>query len=375
MKVRLERDTLSAAVAWAARQLPAKAQLPILSGLMLTAESDGLMADGTLSLAAFDYEVSGRTEVAADVMEPGRALVGGRLLSEIVKSLPGRPVEITTEGTRVRLTCGASKFTLLTMPLDDYPSLPVMPAGSGMISGDLFSTAVAQVAVAASKDGTPPMLAGVRVEISGDQITMMATDKYRLAERTIPWRPTDPNVQAGALVRAFTLSEIARSVAGGTDLTVGVGDNLIGFESAGRRTTSLLMDGEYPKVRALFPVEFEGHVVVNQTELIDAVKRVGLVADRNTPIRLAATDGGIVLDSGSGEDATASEGLAAIVAGPDIEQGFNVPYLVDGLSSIGGPWVRISYTKVGKPVVLSGQSAEDGEPDGDYRYLLMPMRL
>ena len=252
MKFRVERDVLAEAVTWVARALPARPPVPVLAGLLL--EADG---EGVLRLSSFDYEVSARVEVPSEVADAGTVLVSGRLLADISRSLPGKPVDVATDGSRVALTCGASRFTLLTMPVDDYPTLPGLPPASGTIGGDEFTRAVAQVTVAASRDETLPILTGVRMEIEGERLTLLATDRYRLAMRTLPWRPAAPDTSAVALVRARTLSEVSKALGSAADVTLalstGSGSELIGFEAGGRRTTSLLVDGEYPKVRALFP--------------------------------------------------------------------------------------------------------------------------
>ena len=177
MKLRVERDVLADSVAWAARTLPSRPSMPVLAGLVLTA------ADGSLTLSSFDYEVSGKVTVAADIAESGTVLVSGRLLADIARSLPAQPVTIENEGTRVLLTCGRSSFTLPTLPVEDYPQLPAMPDSSGTITGQSFAAAVAQVAIAAGRDDTLPTLTGIRMEFEGANITLAATDRYRLAVR------------------------------------------------------------------------------------------------------------------------------------------------------------------------------------------------
>jgi len=306
-------------------------------------------------------------------------LVSGRLLADISRSLPGKPVDVATDGSRVSLTCGASRFTLLTMPVEEYPTLPTMPDGSGAVAGDLFTQAVAQVTVAASKDETLPILTGVRMEIEGETVTLLATDRYRLAMRTLAWRPSSPGISTVALVRARTLSEVSKALGAAGDvslaLSTGAGTELIGFEAAGRRTTSLLVDGEYPKVRSLFPAESPTYAVVSTHLLVEAVRRVALVAERNTPVRLSFTDGAITLEAGQGEDAQASEAVEASLVGDDLSIAFNPQYLLDGLGALGTPFARLSFTVAAKPAVITGQAEADGEDDVDYRYLLMPVRL
>lgn len=374
MKFRVERDVLADAVTWTARSLPSRPPVPVLAGVLLEADPQG-----TLTLSSFDYEVSARVEVVAEVADGGRVLVSGRLLADISRSLPAKPVEITTDGSKVSVTCGASRFSLLTMPVDEYPALPAMPEAAGIVTGDMFTEAVAQVTVAASRDETLPILTGVRMEIEADRVTLLATDRYRLAMRELTWRPCSPGTSTVALVRARTLSDVAKALGAGSDVTLALaaegGNELIGFESGGRRTTSLLVDGEYPKVRALFPSEAPIFAVVETAALVESVRRVSLVAERNTPVRLGFTDGLVRLEAGQGDDAQASEALEAELTGEDIAIAFNPQFLLDGLSAIGRPYARLSFTQASKPAVLSGQLEIDGPGDDSYRYLLMPVRM
>ena len=372
MKLTIDRAVLAEAVTWTARALPSRSPVPVLTGLLLQAEADGI-----LRVSSFDYEISARTEVAAEVADAGTVLVSGKLLADIVRSLPSRPVDLVTDGSRVRLACGGSKFTLLTMPVDDYPALPAMPDRSGTIDGAVFAHAVAQVAVAASREDSPPMLAGVRVEIDGDEVTLLATDRYRLAMRTVGWKPSAPDLKTAALVKARTLTEVAKALSGG-DVTLGLSaddrSGLIGFESGGRRSTSLLMDGQYPRVRALFPAESPTYAVVDVAALTEAVRRVSLVVERHTAIRLTFDDGTLVIDGGQGEDAQASEAVPCELVGDGLAIGFNAAYLLDGLAALSTPSVKVSMTAPGKPAVVTGQAA-DGSGDDSFRYLLMPMKL
>ena len=270
MKLTIDRDVFAEAVTWTARALAVRPPVPVLAGLLLDADA------GTITVSGFDYETSARMTVAAEVGEPGRVLVSGRLLADIVKSLPAKPVTLALDGTRVLLKCGAAKFTLLTMPVDEYPDIPVVPESSGVIPAEVFTRAVGQVAVAASRDETLPILTGVRVELGADTVTLLATDRYRLAMRVLPWT-TDPRTSGtvpAVLIRSRTLADVAKSLIPGTDLQVGFGDSHAGFQAGQRRTTSLLVDGEYPKVRALFPAAADAVAVVETDALVQAVKRV-----------------------------------------------------------------------------------------------------
>lgn len=372
MKFRVERDALAESVAWAARTLPSRPSLPILAGLLLEADASGLV------VSSFDYETSSRVEISADVSEAGRALVSGRLLADISRALPAQPVQVIIDGTRVSLTCGKSAFTLPTFPVEDYPSLPAMPSSSGTIPGSLFAAAVAQVAVAAGRDDTLPTLTGIRVEVDGSTVTLAATDRYRLAMREFPWSPASPSISVNALVPARTLAETAKSLAGADLVHMSLAEGtegLMGFEGDGRRTTTRLLDGEFPKYRSLLPSETLSAAMVSTAALVESVKRVALVAERNTPVRLTFTDGEVVLRAGSGEDAQASEAVECSMQGDSIEIAFNPQYLLDGLGALDAPFTKLSFTQATRPAVLSGASAVDAESSNDYRYLLMPVRL
>jgi DNA polymerase III subunit beta len=382
VKFRVERDVLADAVAWTARALPLRPSAPVLAGLLIEAGSiDG--ADG-LQLSTFDYETSARATLNADVSAEGRALVSGRLLADICRSLPNKPVDVVVDGAKVTLTCGSARFSLQTMPVEDYPTLPSMPESRGKVKSELFAHAVGQAVTAAGRDDMLPVLTGVRIELDGSTISMLATDRFRLSQRELEWDPGAPDLSAAALVPAKVLADTAKSLTGGSEISIalsstGTGEGIIGFEgSAGggvRRTTTRLLDGEFPKVRSLFPSEHLTVARVDRSVLIDAVKRVALVAERNTAVQMSFADSVLTLDAGSGEEAMASESIEATVTGDDLTTGFNPQFLLDGLSALESSFVELAFTTASKPVVLSGVDSLDGESDADFRYLLMPRRL
>jgi DNA polymerase-3 subunit beta len=385
MELRVERDSLADAVVWTARSLPARPPMQVLLGLLLE------VGDTGLAVSAFDYEVSSRIELPATVAEPGRVLVPGRLLADIVRSLPAQPVDLRREGTRVVLTCGAARFTLPTLPVEDYPALPDMPTTTGSLESDVFAAAVAQVAIAAGRDDTLPVLTGVRLEIEGEQLTLAATDRYRLAVRTLTWRPEQPGLSATALVPARTLAETAKALTGGAEVTLALaaasgsgaaGEGMIGFEGgpAGslRRTTSRLLEGEFPKYRSLLPSESSSIAEVPTLPLVEAAKRVALVAARNAPVRLGFSSDGLVLEAGGADDAQASERLECGWEGAEpLQIAFNPAYLLDGLAAVDSDTTTLSFTGPTRPAVLTGKRTESsgGTETADYRYLLMPVRL
>ncbi len=383
MKFRVERDVLADAVAWAARALPVRPSSPVLAGLLIEAGQLGDDGEG-LQLSTFDYETSARATLNADISAEGQALVSGRLLADICRSLPSKAVELSLEGPKVVLTCGSARFSLPTMAVEDYPSLPQLPEVCGTVSSSAFANAVSQAVTAAGRDDMLPVLTGVRLELEGDTIAMLATDRFRLSHRELQWDPASPDVSAAALVPAKVLADTAKSLTGGADIRIalssgGAGEGIIGFEGSAaggvRRTTTRLLDGEFPKVRSLFPNEHLTVARVDRSSLVDSLKRVSLVAERNTAVQLHFIDNTLTLDAGSGDDAMASESIEATLSGDEVTTGFNPHFLLDGLSAIEAPFVELAFTQAAKPVVIAGLNSLDAEPDVSFRYLLMPRRL
>jgi DNA polymerase III subunit beta len=375
VKIVLERDVLAEAVAWTARALPARPTVPVLAGIRMQAGEE-------LVLSSFDYDVSAQATVPVNTEEPGTALVSGRLLAEISRSLPAKPVHINAEDGRAVLTCGSSTFTLLTMPDEEYPALPEMPPAAGTIGSDAFATAVSQSATAAGRDDTLPALTGVRIEIEGETLTLVSTDRYRLAVRELRWSPARPDLTAAMLVPARALADTARSLTSSAQVSIalalpgsdgGAGDGMIGFEGAGRRTTTRLLSGEFPRYQSLLPKTVNAVAELPVSLLSESVKRVALVAERNTPVRLSFSTGQLMLEAGTGDEAQAEEFIEADFSGDDLSIAFNPQYLLDGLTAIDSDTVRISFTESGKPALLTGKPDPDGNTE--FRYLLMPIRL
>lgn len=374
MKFRVERDALADAVAWTAKSLPSRPSVPVLAGVMLR------VASGQLTVSGFDYEVSSQvtTEVQADA--DGSALVSGRLLAEITKALPAKPVDIAAVGSHLELVCGSARFTLPTMPVEDYPSLPEMPAVAGTVDAKAFADAVAQVAVAAGRDDTLPLLTGVRIELEGSEMTLLATDRYRLAIKELQWRPDSPDASLQALVPAKTLADTAKTLGPlGGDVTValargGMGEGMVGFVGGTRRTTSRLLDGDFPKVRNLLPDSHSAQAHIQVSALQEVVRRVALVAERTTPVRLSFSEDGLVVEAGGTEDARASEAMECGYEGEAMQVAFNPGYLLDGLAALDGPTAVLSLTDPRKPAVLA-PADENNEILPGYRYLIMPIRI
>jgi DNA polymerase-3 subunit beta len=375
MKFRVERDALADAVAWTAKSLPSRPSVPVLAGVMLR------VTDGRLHVSGFDYEVSSQVSVEVQADADGAALVSGRLLAEITKALPAKPVDIAAVGAHLELVCGSARFTLPTMPVEDYPTLPDMPSSAGTVDAAAFAAAVAQVAVAAGRDETLPMMTGVRVELNGSMLAMLATDRYRLAMREMEWNPDDPEISLNALVPAKTLNDTAKALGPlGGDVVLALaqgnaGEGMIGFAGGTRRTTSRLLDGaNYPPVRSLFPASHNAEARVHVAGLVEVVRRVALVAERTTPVLLSFGEDGLVVEAGGTEEARASEAMEAAFTGEPLTIGFNPQYLIDGLQNLGVPTAVLSFVDAFKPAVIS-PAGEDGEIVPGYRYLIMPIRV
>lgn len=375
MKFRVERDAIADAVDWTAKSLPSRPSVPVLAGVLLR------LSEGSLQVSGFDYEVSSQVTVDVQGDADGAALVSGRLLAEITKALPAKPVDIAAVGAHLELVCGSARFTLPTMPVEDYPTLPEMPASTGTVDAAVFAAAVAQVAVAAGRDETLPMMTGVRIELNGSTMAMLATDRYRLALRELPWQPDDPEIGLNALVPARTLHDTAKTLGPlGGEVTMALaqgaaGEGMIGFAGGTRRTTSRLLDGaNYPPVRSLFPASHNSYARLTVASLVEVVKRVALVAERATPVLLSFSSDGLVVEAGGTEEARASEAMEADFTGEPLTIGFNPQYLIDGLQNLGSATARFDFVDAFKPAVIL-PAGEDGEAIPGYRYLIMPIRV
>ncbi|MCM3694946.1 DNA polymerase III subunit beta [Microbacterium oleivorans] len=378
MKFHVNRDVFSEAVSFVVKLLPQRNPQPILAGVLIEAGDDGL------SLAAFDYEASARTRIEATVDEPGTILVHGRLLSEIASRLPNAPIQITQDADgEILLTCGSARFTLAAMPVAEYPAIPEVSGDSGLVPGDDFSTAIAQVAFAASRDDVTPVLTGVQLEVTGNELSLVATDRYRVALREI-------NFDSGAVAReeattalvpARTLTEVGKTFAHSGDIQIsfsGSGDReIIAFTAGNKTVTSLLIKGNFPPVRRLFPAQTEHYAVVNTAELGEAVRRVSLVLDRSAPLRFTFSDEGVSMDAAGTEQARATESVDATLAGDEVTLGLNPQYLLEALGAVKSEFTRITFTSSENanklsPVLITPQTS--GTPES-FKYLLQPNLL
>jgi DNA polymerase III subunit beta len=376
VRVTIDHDLLATAVGQVARVLPARPVTPILAGIRIAASG------GSATLSAYDYEASVTTQVTADTAQDGTVVVAGRLLHEILKALPGKPVDLSADGSRLTLTCGASVFTLMLLPADQYPSLPELPPLAGTLGSDLLATAIGQVAVAAGRDDTLPALTGIRVAADGGQLTLVATDRYRLAVRTLAWRPAPDDEQASAvLIPAQALTDVARAAAAAAETAIfltppgdsGKEPSIAGFQAGAWRATTRLIAGEFPRHEDKIPARLTATADVPAGSFADAVRRVALVAERNTPVRITFSGAQARLEAATGNEASATEETDARLDGADeASVAFNPQYLLDGLTAASADTgtVRIGLGGANKPALIT--PADD--PDS-YQYVLVPQRI
>ena len=372
VKLRVDRDSLADAVAWTARTLGKMSGH--LSGILLEARGD------SLTLSSYDLDVSSQADVQADVTGAGRVLVSGRLLSDIARNLPAAPVELVSDGGKVLLSCGRSKFTLPLLPDSDYPALPDLPPRAGKTAGSAFGQAVAQTFVATSKSDTMPLFTGIRMEIDGENLTLAATDRYRLAVRELTWSPEAVGFAREVVVPGRGLFDVARSLSGAEFVHLDLaaderGERSLGVEGDHRRFTTRLLDGNFPKFRDLLPQEFTSSVRADTAELAEAIKRVSLVAERNMPVRLRISDGEIELTVGAQDETQAVEAVEADLDGEAMTIAFNPAFLLEGLGALGTATTVIRFNEPSKPAVIVGAADLQAEPDQNYRYLLMPVKV
>ncbi|GAB2528818.1 DNA polymerase III subunit beta [Paramicrobacterium agarici] len=380
MRFSVNRDVLSEAVSFAVKLLPQRTTLPILSGVLIET------TDAGLRLSSFDYEVSSQTEIDADVDEEGTILVSGRLLADIASRLPNAPVNFTTDDNKILVTCGSANFTLLSMPVEEYPTVPQVEGPTGLVPGEEFATSVAQVAVAASRDDVTPVITGVQLEVNDNSLGMVATDRYRVAVRAIDWDGSDitSDEPLTALVPARTLQEVGKTFGHNGNISISFAHKddreLVSFSVDRKTVTSLLIKGSFPPVRRLFPENVDNYAVINTSELIEAVRRVSLVLEREAALRFSFSIDGLTMEAVGSEQAQASESVDALLTGEDIVLSLKPSFLIDGLNAVRSEFVRFSFTKSENtnkpgPMLITSQSSKDQPGADSYKYLLQPNLL
>jgi DNA polymerase-3 subunit beta len=366
VKLTCPRDDLAQALAVVGRAVSTRATVQILGGILLHA------GDGKLELAATDMEMSLRTSLDVSVEDGGSVVVPGRLLVEIVRLLPPGEVSISyvPEEGAATLTCGAASYRLNTYAPDDFPRLPAAdPSELLELDREAFLQTVAKVGRAASRDESRPVLTGILVRLEGGSVAMAATDSYRLSVKETPL-PSAPATDLEAIIPARALAELSR-IAQGTSaetLRLGAQENQVLFELDGVWVTARRIDGQFPNYRQLRPESFEVEMALPREELLDAVKRVAVLAQRNSPLRLRFEEGQLTIQAQTQDVGEASESLPISYTGDVLEIGFNPDFLRDGLESVTEPDVHLKLISPLRPGLITGAG-------DDFWYLIMPIRL
>jgi DNA polymerase III subunit beta len=374
MKFQADREVLSDAVSFLVRLLSPRPQLPQLSGVMI--EADG----NEVQLSIFDYEVAARVKIAAAIDTPGKVLVQARLLSEILSKLPAASVSMELDETRFHVNSGSSKFSLSSMSTTDYPDTPEFPVATGKVSANEFTNGVAKVAVAASREEVTPVLTAVMITASSKELTMVSTDRFRVAVKVIPW--AGKSVDREVLIPARVLSEISKTFSHDSELELGFGEgekDMIGFSSANKSVSTATIKGKYPAVLQLFPEETASFAILSKQELLDATRRVALVVDREKPLRYKFSENELSLESIGSDVADASEQVSCSMKGEETVVSLRPQFLTDALAGLDAENVKIGFTvnpnnpnKPG-PVLISPVDPKDS--DKDFKYLLQPNLL
>jgi DNA polymerase-3 subunit beta len=348
------------------RGVSTRTTVQILAGIMLRA------AGGKLYLNATDMEISLRVSLDANVEEEGTLVVPGRLLVDIVRLLPAGEVtlEARPEDGVARLTCGSASYSLNTYGAEDFPRLPeIDPKSAFTVEREAFLDTIARVGRSASRDESRPVLTGVLVRFEGGKVVMAATDSYRLSVKETQLEQGPPH-ELEAIVPARALAELTRIGQGveSPTLDVGVQENQVVFGADGVWLTARRIDGQFPNYRQLLPEQFEAEVQLPREELLDVVRRTGLLAQRKSPLRLRFEDGELTVSAQTQDVGEARESLPVGYAGEPIEIGFNAEFLRDGLESVTDETVRLKLISPLRPGLIHGES-------DDFLYLIMPIRL
>ena len=363
MKFRCERELLAEALATASRAATGRTgTLPVLSGLRLELAGDRLTVTGT------DLELTIQLEVAVGGDIDGGAVVPARLTSDIVRSLPSGKVEVEVDADEVRITGGRSQFSVRPLALDDYPRL-ASPAGAAVtIDAAAFGEALRQVVRAASTDEARPILTGVLLAAENDGLRLVATDSYRLAVRDLPGVSVLGNDQK-VLVPGRALGELQRLIGQGEQLVLRLGEREATFEIGSVKLTTRLIEGEFPNYRQLVPASHPNTLTVDREPLLEAIRRVKILAKDATPVRLRISTDGLTLTAITQDVGNAVEELDASALGDDLTVAFNPDYLAAGIEAVTADQITLSTIDALKPAVVRGVGSDD------FLYLLMPVRV
>jgi len=386
VKITVPRAEFAEAAGWVARHLPARTAPGPAAGAGLL-----LDAGDRLTLSAFDYQVAVTATVDATADAPGRALLPGRLVADIIRSLPDESIRLTVEAGWLLVRAAGAHYRVPTLPVDDYPALPAFPPPVGEVDTLGFAAAVGQVVPAAARDETFPVLTALRLELTGGGLTLVATDRYRLAVRTIPWQPSVRAPEAVAHVPARLLSDLVRIPTAASRLALALGAEdgggpRFGLSTGSRRVVVRLVDGTFPHYRRLFPGSIPLVANAQVAPLAAAIRRVSVVAPRTGPVvRITLSSGTLTADVGpdAGTTTTADSGplglasatdsLPVDYAGPDLVAWYNPAYLLDGLGAVDGDEVSIGFASTDPAEAAGAPAILTGKDDDGYRYVLMPV--
>jgi DNA polymerase-3 subunit beta len=363
LKAVCSRDELTRALGIVSRGVSTRTSVQILAGILLEAD------EGKLQLAATDMELSLRTSLEAKVESSGSVVVPGRLLVELARLLPESEVtlEHKLEEAVVEVQCGSATYRLHTYNAEDFPRLPETEGIElHEIDRETLLETVSRVSRSASRDESRPVLTGVLVRFEPGKLVMAATDSYRLSVKETAVEAT--GLELEAIVPARALTELARVAAEADKLELGVHENQVVFGTGDAWLTTRRIDGQFPNYKQLVPEAFEYEVSIGREELLDVVRRVSVMAQRNSPLRLRFGDGELVVSAQTQDIGEARESLPVAFSGEPLEIGFNAEFLRDGIESIAGDQVKLKLISPLRPAVLEGES-------DDFLYLIMPIRL
>jgi DNA polymerase III subunit beta len=363
MKVVCGRDELAEKLQIAGRGVSTRTSVQILAGVLLRT------ADGQLSLAATDMEISLRVSLEAQVEDEGSVVVPGRLLVDIVRLLPSGEVTVShrAEEGVVEVVCGSASYRLHTYAAEDFPRLPEIDDGTAFsVDKEAFVDTIGRVSRSASRDESRPVLTGVLVRFEGNKLVMAATDSYRLAVKETSMEGAGPELDA--IVPARALLELGRVAQDASELQLGLQENQVLFASDGILLTTRRIEGQFPNYRQLLPESFESEVTLPRDELLEVVRRVAVMAQRNAPLRLRFAEGELTVSAQTQDVGEAHEAMPVPFSGEALDIGFNPEFLRDGIESVDGDELRLKLISPLRPAVLQGSS-------DDFSYLIMPIRL
>jgi DNA polymerase III subunit beta len=363
LKVTCSRDELTRALGIVSRGVSTRTTVQILAGILLQA------SDGKLALAATDMELSLRTSLEAQVEAEGSVVVPGRLLLELARLLPDAEVAIEhkLEEAAVEVRSGSATYRLHTYNAEDFPRLPDAAAGDRHeVDRETLLETVARVSRSASRDESRPVLTGVLMRFEPGKLVMAATDSYRLSVKETPSEGSVPELEA--IVPARALGELARIAQAGEGIELGVHENQVVFSTGDALLTTRRIDGQFPNYKQLVPETFDHELSLPREELLDVVRRVAVMAQRNSPLRLRFAEGELTVSAQTQDVGEARESLPVSFTGEPLEIGFNAEFLRDGIESVSGDQLRLKLISPLRPAVLQGE-------EDDFLYLIMPIRL